>query len=140
MTDHGFASSARAAVALFILWMFSFASPLFSSEFYDSGTEFLKRCSGLDVSDKQLANQHKADHMACNAYVEGLSDGVAVQHIWSKSHGDKVPADFCLVGHNVSRADKLSIVLQYLRDYPERAQLRAAIAVSEALHERFPCH
>jgi hypothetical protein len=113
--------------------------PLFSAEFYDSGTEFSRHCSGLDLSGKQLTNQQEADQKACNAYVQGLSDGVTVQHIWSKSHGDKVPADFCLLGHNISPAGKLGIVLRYLRDHPDRAQLRAVIPVSEALHESFPC-
>ena len=48
-------------------------------------------------------------------------------------------AAFCDKFDGVPIEKKVHVVLEYLRNNPERAQLRAIVGVEEALHKAFPC-
>lgn len=110
------------------------------NEFYESGTAFLTTCSAVDrVPGKQQDTIELAVARACQSYVLGLIDGVDLQHMWSKSHGDQTKAAFCVQFENLPSVQVVDAVLQYLRDNPDRRRFRASIAVEEALHNKFPC-
>ncbi len=109
-------------------------------QFYDSGDAFLQTCSAVNrVQPRGQRARDAADARACENYIAGLADGVALQHMWSRSHGDRSAAAFCVQFENVPPARLVDEVLQYLRDNPERRHFRAAIAVEEVLHKKFPC-
>jgi len=109
-------------------------------QFYYSGSEFLRVCSAeIRVKQGGQSAGDIADARACESYVAGVADGVGVQHIWSRAHGDQTVAAFCEQFKNVSAARLVEAVLQYLRDNPDRGRFRASIAVEEVLHKKFPC-
>jgi hypothetical protein len=108
--------------------------------FYHSGTEFLHVCSAeIRVEHGGQSARDAADALACESYVAGVADGVAVQHIWSRSHGDQTVAAFCKQFEDVPASRIVEAVLQYLRENPDRGRFRASIAVEEVLHKKFPC-
>lgn len=110
------------------------------NEFFESGTAFLKSCSAVDrVRGKEQDPVDGATAQACQSYVLGIADGVDLQHMWSRSHGDQTKAAFCVQFEHLPTAQLVDAVLQYLRDNPDRQRFRAAIAVEEALHNKFPC-
>jgi len=110
------------------------------NEFFESGTAFLKSCSAVDrVPGKEQNSVDVATARACQSYVLGIADGVDLQHMWSKSHGDQTKAAFCVQFEHLPTAQLVDAVLQYLRDNPDRRRFRAAIGVEEALHNKFPC-
>lgn len=109
-------------------------------EFYSSGTAFLSVCSAVDrVKGKQQSSTDLADARACQSYVRGVVDGVTVQHIWSRSHGDPSKAAFCVQFEKLPPVQIVDAVLRYLRDNPDKQRFDASIAVEEVLHNRFPC-
>lgn len=109
-------------------------------QFYDTGSEFLRLCSAVTrierVSD---VPRDISDARACESYVAGLADGIELQHTWSRSHGDRSKAAFCVQFENAPTPRLVSTVLQYLRENPDRRRFRAAIAVEEVLHRTYPC-
>ena len=112
-----------------------------TQQFYGSGTDFLRTCSAVDrVQRREQSASDLVDARACESYVAGVSDGVTVQHIWSRSQGDKTVAAFCVQFENVPSEQLVHAVLQYLRENPDRGRFRASIAVEEVLHKKFPCH
>jgi hypothetical protein len=106
-------------------------------QFYDSGIAFLRVCSA--VNRVQQSASDIADARACESYVVGLADGIAIEHIWSKSHGDKTTAASCVEFENVPPPALVRAVLQYIGENPDRKRFRASIAVEEVLHKKFPC-
>jgi len=109
-------------------------------EFYDSGTDFLSTCSVVDrVKGKAQSAADMADARACQSFVRGVVDGVALQHMWSRSHGDQTKAAFCVQFEKLPSVQLVEAVLQYLRDNPERRRFGAAVAIEETLHNKFPC-
>jgi len=107
-------------------------------QFYDSGDGFLRVCSAPIHRGEQIADD-VTDARACESYVAGLADGVVLQHIWSRSHGDRTPAAFCVQFEDVPTPKLVEAVLQYLKENPDRKSYRASIAVEEVLHAKFPC-
>lgn len=112
---------------------------LTAQEFYSSGAEFLRTCSAVDRLTEKPKDTDLKDARACQTYVAGVADGVALQHIWSRSRGDKTTAAFCVTFGNVPSSRLVDAVLQYLRDNPDRQHFHASIAVEEVLHHKFPC-
>ncbi len=109
-------------------------------QLYDSGNSFIRMCSAVNrVQRGGQGASDMANARACESYVAGVADGVAVQHIWSRSQGDQTVAAFCVQFENTQAARLVDAVLQYLRENPERRRFRAAIAVEEVLHKKFPC-
>ena len=110
-------------------------------QFYDSGITFLDTCSAVNrLQTGHPGPRDTAHAQACESYVSGIADGVTLQHIWSRSHGDTGKAAFCIQFKNAPPPRLVDAVLQYLREHPEKRTFRAAIAVEEVLHSRFPCH
>src|SRR6185437_7374371 len=117
--------SARACRILLQLCIciFLFSSSSFGQSLYDSGTEFLHVCSVVErVQSGSKSPTDKASLKACESYVVGLADGVGIQHR---------PAS------DVDEA--IHMILQYIRENPDRARYSTGISVEEALHKEFPC-
>jgi hypothetical protein len=137
--------SARACRFLlqFCICIFLFSSSSFGQSLYDSGTEFLHVCSVVErVQSGSKSPTDKASLKACESYVVGLADGVGIQHLWSSSHGDKTKAGFCVDFQHRPASDvdeAIHMILQYIRENPDRARYSTGISVEEALHKEFPC-
>lgn len=126
------------------LFVFTVSSGLLAQRVAESGTQFLKTCSTVErIEPGKQTGSSLADAKACEAYVIGVIDGVEIQHIWSKSHGDPTAADFCIeipaTQTDSDATDWIRTVLRYIRENPDRAQFRSVVVVTEALHRAFPC-
>ena len=103
----------------------------------DSGNAFLRICSVLD--QEKLSAAETSDALACFSFVTGVWQGVEVEIEYAKLLKQTKPArPYCVPG-TVEYGQYGKIVLKYIRNHPEQAQLMTAQLVMLALRDAFPC-
>lgn len=102
-----------------------------------SGNAFVRVCSGIEKHD---ATHTEIQHaIACLAYVEGITHGVAAESAWVRVAANKEPPrPFCLP-ENVENGQLVGIALKYIRNHPEKSHQSGALLVVESLSEALPC-
>ena len=109
----------------------------------ESGNDFVRICAIVNRVDQvdhgHLSEQEMVDAGTCVGYLMGLTDGVGMQHMFSKAYGDKSDAVYCFPDEGIPLVQQLRIVLKYINDNPERAHLRTGTLAAEAFHKAFPC-
>jgi hypothetical protein len=105
-----------------------------------SGNAFLRWCSSIEKKESNMTRDDFAHQILCDGYVEGFIHGVQMESVYAgvMTGGKEAPILFCFskVGEN---AQLVRIVLKYIRNHPEKAQLSGPQLVGEAFQQAFPC-
>ncbi len=83
--------------------------------------------------------QNARARTACDAYISGVSDGIAgVQHMMTDRQGQSFAGSTCIP--DATSAETLrSTVVDYLSGHPDSRDKPAAVPTFDALHAAFPC-
>ena len=103
----------------------------------DDGYKLLKRCDSfvkaLDGA-KDLSNNELAGATDCAGFMQGITS----LNMYYRLKGN-VNVFFCLPKDGVNNAQAARIVLQYLRDHPEKLHRSESTLTIAALMEMFSC-
>lgn len=103
-----------------------------------SGNAFVRLCSVLEGGTKKLGDAEQSNE--CNAYAQGVVQGVATEVAYVKAVTGKAPvAPFCMP-EEVENGQVVRITLKHIRNHPENAHLPTAPLIVESLRQAFPCH
>jgi hypothetical protein len=119
----------------------SISVPTASETLMDSGNAFERACSSIDMMGNESVTQVELLHaMACAAYVKGLTDGIDLEIGTLEAEGKaKVPEPYCSKdAGGVEQAQKVRIVLNYIRKNPDKAHLPTVVLFAFAMQEAFP--
>jgi hypothetical protein len=105
--------------------------------FWESGNDFLRYCSSVEKDDViDLIEVTRGMH--CMGYIQGLSAGIDEEIAFATEKGHAAPIPFC-IRDGVEVKQSVVIVLKYIRNQPEKAQIRASTLAMAALQKAFPC-
>jgi hypothetical protein len=77
--------------------------------------------------------------LACISYVAGYLDAFRVLRVFDSTPGAETRSMFCIPDTNVSTTQVVRIFAKYLHGHPEHLDANAAILLTAALREAFPC-
>ena len=97
----------------------------------DTGNGYLDVCDHADVLP--------AVGMTCLAYVNGVIEGITLEHDFAKKRGAAtIGAPFC-VPQGVTLGQEGAIVVKYMKAHPEKTHLATAVLILGAIRDAFPC-
>ena len=96
--------------------------------FASSGNAFLRVCEATEDTA-----QNAAWHLACTAYVNGVSDGAGIM-------GERFHQFPYCEPPNAENGQEYRIVVKYIKEHPEKANLQTRVLIVDALIATFPCH
>lgn len=105
-----------------------------------NGESLLKTCSlEVRILDREKVTSEESVQAAmCVGYVMGVHDmEFTVQML--EEHQKVVVMHHSCAPSNVSTGQAVRVVVKYLRDNPERLNMPAAILVTDAVRNAFPC-
>jgi len=77
--------------------------------------------------------------LACISYVAGYLDAFRVMRVFDSTPGAETRSMFCIPDTNVSTTQVVRIFAKYLHGHPEHLDANAAILLTAALRDAFPC-
>ena len=110
-----------------------------SSPALADGKKLLTQCETIvaykeskDISKFTVANTEEA--MYCLGYIQGTLD---MNHFYEISIGDN--AMFCMPEKKLSNIDATKLVIEFMREHPEKLNEKESFLVQSAFAEKFPC-
>jgi ribosomal protein S26 len=102
----------------------------------ESGNAFVHECSAVEKEDRDISAMDRAILISCFTYIQGFSDGAIFAFEYTTSN-QYVKPPYCAEG--VQAAQIVKVVLKYIREHPETADLRTSKLIGRALQDAFPC-
>lgn len=125
-----------ALLLLLLCSAFSYAQEMKESP-STSGNAFVRLCSVIDKD--QMTERENTDFYRCLWYVRGVVDGVDEEVTFSGAIVDKNPVRPFCIPDDAEYGQDVRIVLKFVKDHPEEADLPTAFQIVAALHAAFPC-
>ncbi len=99
------------------------------------GNYLLQRC---EAAVKALSSPDATRQRAAISYCYGLLQGVReVNRLYEHKHGNS--AYFCMGTKHLSHSETAKLVVNYLKQHPQRLHQTESILAVQALRQEFPC-
>lgn len=105
------------------------------------GNDALHECNAAVDRDDGVKQDAvgATEALACISYVAGYLDAFRVMRVFDSTPGAETRGMFCIPTTNVPTTQVVRIFAKYLHGHPEHLDANAAVLLTAALREAFPC-